>query len=112
MKKFEGKCITEVWDYRLSVGIPQINRTGKTWVVYVFPKTYEDGQKVEPLISHDTGIKVEEGDTYDTAKVAKCYEWLYSIRDRYSLPDIEERKPHVVKIHEAINALAALGAAK
>lgn len=106
MKKFEGKDLKEVWNYRLSVACPFIDRRGKTWVVHICANQKSD----YPLESYDTGIPVEEGDVNDRTKIIKCYEWLYKVRSKYSLPDIEERKPLVAKMEAAEKALAELGA--
>jgi len=102
-KKFEGIDIKEVWDYRLSKAVPFIDRTSGTWVVKVYSKEnpdYDGKNLAQPLESYDTGIKSESGDQFDTEKVKKCYEWMYTVRDKYSLEDIEERKPQVAKIRE------------
>jgi len=109
-KKFEGKDIKEVWDYRLSKACPVIER-GETWVVNIYSKSNKDfngNHVIEPLESYDTGIKSEPFDAQDTKKVARCYEWLYKVRDNYSLPDIEKRKPLVAKINAANKAAAAV----
>lgn len=112
---FEGKNILEVWDYRLSTACPMIDRSGGTWVVKIFAKDnldYSEGAKPAlPLETHDTGIQTKPNDAYDTAKVAKCYEWLLTVRDKYALPNIEELKPIVKKINKANAELAAKGAA-
>jgi hypothetical protein len=107
-KKFAGKDIKEVWDYRLSNACPFIERKG-TWVVHICAKSNKDfngNEYSKPLESHDTGIKTEINDANDYKKVAKCYEWLYSVRDKYSLPDIAKRKPLVSKINAANKAAA------
>lgn len=95
MSEIQGLDIKEVWDYRLSTAVPTIYNQGKTWVVAIHSK----GESNDPLETHDTGVSTEKGDTYDTDKVKVCFEWLKSVRDKYSLPDIEERKPLVAKIN-------------
>ena len=115
--KIQGKDIREVWDFRLSSAVPQIDRRSGAWVVNIYSKTNPDYDPEDPttlaapLESHDTGIAFEEGDERDESKVIVCYEWLLTIRDKYTLPDIEERKPLVALINKANAALAALGAA-
>jgi len=112
MKKFEGKEIREVWDFRLSTANPLIDTRSGTWIVHIYSNKNPDftGKAAQPLESYDTGIKSEVGDEYDSSKVSKCYEWLYSVRDKYSRKNIEELKPHVKKINAANKALAELGA--
>jgi hypothetical protein len=108
-KKFEGVDIKEVWNFRLSTAVPQINRDGGTWVVAIYAKSNPDyvegGKPAEPLEVHDTGIPSEPGDHHDVDKVKKCFEWLYSVRDKYALPEIEELKPAVAKIELANSKL-------
>ncbi len=81
-KQFKGIDIKEVWDYRLSSATPLIYNTGKTWLVAIYSK----GEENEPLETHDTGIPCEKGDTYDKRKIIECFKWLYSVRDKYTLP--------------------------
>ena len=113
--KLEGISIREVWDYRLSRAIPIISRKSGFWVVEIRSKSNPDFDPSnpdsisEPLEVFDTKIPVMNNDEYDTVKVIKCYEWLKTVRDNYSLPDIEERKPLVATINAANAALAALG---
>lgn len=113
--KIIGKNITEVWDYRLSNAVPIIDRSSGTWVVQIFSKTNPDYDPddpetiAKPLQIHDTGIPATVNDEYDVKKLIPCYNWLKSVRDDYSLDDIEERKPFVKKINEANAALAKLG---
>lgn len=94
-KKFNGVDMREVWDYRLSTAVPTIYRRD-TWQVEITSK----GPNPKPLAVHDTGIPVEPDDTHDREKISACYEWLYQQRDQFALPDIEERKPIVKRIHE------------
>lgn len=114
--KYQGVNILEVWDFRLSKAIPIINRSGDTWMVEIYSKSNQDydPDKPEtcamPLEAFDTGIPAVEGDERDTKKVASCYAWLRKVRDKYSLDDIEDRKPLVAKINAANQALAKLGA--
>ena len=108
----EGKHILEVWDYRLSIAVPIIYREGKTWVVAVCSKVSPDytegGTPAEPLEIHDTGIPSEKGDAYDTTKVKVCYEWLLTVRDKYSLSNIEELKPLAAAANKANAELAEM----
>lgn len=113
--KLQGVNIREVWDFRLSTAVPQIDRSTGTWVVNIYSKTNPDYDPskpetlAKPLESHDTGIKFVTGDEYDSKKVISCFEWLLKVRDKYSLDDIDERKPLVAKINAANAALAELG---
>ena len=102
-KKFNGVFISEVWDYRLSSAVPQIDTRSGTWVAHVYdkinPNFYPaDPEEIrlasisKPLESFDTGIKTELGDEHDTKKVIACYEWFYSVRDKYALDNIKEIK--------------------
>lgn len=118
MKKFKGVDIKEVWNSRLSTAVPCITRSSGTWVAEVWSKKNPDYDPSNPdtvavpIESYDTGIKVEPGDEYDAEKVIACYEWFYSVRDKYSLDNIEELKPYVKLVEDANNALAKLGAVK
>lgn len=112
-KTFEGKNINEVWDFRLSTAVPVILNSGETWIVQIHSKDNPDYDPntpeaiAAPLEEYDTGIPCEVGDAQDPVKVAKCYEWLHSVRDKYARPDIEELKPLVKKVREAEAVLAA-----
>lgn len=64
----------------------------------------------QPLEVYDTGIAVEPGDEHDAAKIAVCYEWLYSRRDDYSRDHIEIRKPVVALIEKANDDASAINA--
>jgi cytochrome oxidase Cu insertion factor (SCO1/SenC/PrrC family) len=114
MKKFEGKNIREVWDFRLSKATPVIDRRTGTWVVHIYSKVNPDYDPkkpetlAKPLESHDTKIPAVTGDEHDVEKVKKCYKWLYSVRDKYSLPEIEKMKPEVAKINAANAKLAEM----
>lgn len=116
MPKLQGKNIREVWDFRLSRAVPVIDRRGGTWVVQIWAKTNPDynpkdpSTLARPLEVYDTGIPAEDGDEYNTDKVKVCYEWLKTVRDNYSLDDIEDRKPIVAQINEANDKLAAMNA--
>lgn len=109
----KGINIKEVFDFRLSTASVFIDRRGGTWVCVVASKNnpdYVEGAKpAEPLETYDTGIEAVDGDEYDTEKVKVCFEWFKSIRDKYSLKDIEKRKSLVAKINAANQALADLG---
>ena len=112
--KIKGKNITEVWDFRLSSAVPCINTKSGTWVVQIWDKSNPDynpqdpSSIAEPIEVHDTGIEAAPGDQHDTSKIIPCYEWLLSVRDKYALPDMAQRKSLVRKINAANNALAAL----
>ena len=115
-KQYEGKFITEVWDYRLSTATPLIDRRGGTWVVKIYAKDNPDYDPSKPetlsapLEEFDTKLPHEPGDERDSAKLSVCYNWLRSVRDKYSRPDIEELKPIVAKINAANAELAKRGA--
>ena len=113
MKKFQGKHILEVWDFRLSTASPLIrNDIGDTWLVQIWANDNPDYDPEDPstlavpLEEHDTGIPVEVGDHQDAEKMKVCYEWLYSVRDKYSREHIELRKP-VTKLINESNATAS-----
>lgn len=104
MPKIQGKDILEVWDFRLSLGSPILYNNGPTWVVRIWAN--EPGEEKRRLLEeHDTGIP-SDGDPHDHEAIAACYEWLRSVRDKYSRPHIELRKPVTRMINEA-NAKAA-----
>jgi len=105
MPELKGIYLTEVWDERLSIGNPTLYNNGKTWIVEIMANNVDE-HGVEPLETHDTGILCEKGDTLDYVKVAKCYEWLKSVRDKYSKPNIEELKPEVAQYRENQRKLA------
>lgn len=102
------RFITEVWDYRLSkaapllyTGMPEAEEgydpetTGKNWVVCV----YDKGERNTPLEVHDTGIPFIKGDKQNWQEGHDaCYAFLREVRDKYSLDQIEELKPHVAEI--------------
>ncbi len=100
-----GRNIREVWDFRLSTASPLIDRRGGTWVVQIWAN---EGSP-QPLEEYDTGMPVEVNDQFDTKKLTVCYKWLLTVRDKYALPDIEERKPLVAQINAANAQLAQLG---
>ena len=112
MKIFKGKDLREVWDYRLSHACPFIDREGETWKVLIYAKSNEElragGKEYPPLEEYYTGIKSETNDHHDKNKIKACYKWLYSVRDKYALEDIEQRKPYVKAINEANEALAKM----
>lgn len=116
MPEIQGKNILEVWDYRLSEAVPQLNRSGATWVAEVWPKHAPDYDPerpetlAAPLETYDTKIPVVEGDAHDPAKIAECYAWLRSVRDKYSRPDIDARKTVVAKFRAHIDAAHTLNA--
>lgn len=109
--KHKGEDIREVWDWRLSIGNPIQYNSGANWVVKIHAN---DGSGV--LEEYDTGIKTvdEHGkrNSHDTKAVAKCYDWLRSVRDKYSRDHIGLRKPVVKMINDAnrhINELYSAG---
>jgi hypothetical protein len=116
MKEFTGVDIKEVWNHRLSTAVPTINRDGATWVVEIWSKSnpdYVPGNEktlAKPLEVFDTGIKSEVGDHHDPAKIAKCYEWLYTKRDAYAHQNIEALKPIVASIEAKTADLLQLNA--
>ena len=93
MTQHAGVEIREVWDFRLSVGSPILFNKGDTWVVQVFAN---DGGGV--LAEHDTGIKTT-GNNFDTDAIAACYDWLRTVRDKFSREHLELRKPLVALIN-------------
>ena len=105
MSKFQGINILEVWDYRLSVAKPIIYNSGKTWVVKIYAKKlpdYVEGQPpAEPLEIHVTDIPCEKNDAFDVEKIKVCFEWLHTVRDKYSLLNIEELKPIAAAANKA-----------
>ena len=107
--------IEDVWDYRLSTAAPLIDRRSGTWVVQIWSKNNPDydpaAGPARPLEEYDTGIPFVPGDEHDEEKISICYDWLLSVRDKYSRPDIEELKPVVARIRKAQAELAARGAA-
>lgn len=98
--KHEGKSIREVWDWRLSRGMPILYNSGDTWIVKI---TANDGSGV--LEEYDTGILTKDKngktDNHDAKAIAACYDWLRSVRDKYSRDHIELRKPVVALINHA-----------
>ncbi len=105
------KSILEVWDYRLStaqpmnfMGLPEqsvfegaeYDKARANWCGVIFSQG-EDGT---PLAFFDSGVAVEKGDTDDDMPDS-IYEFYRSVRDEYSLPDIEKLKPKVAVIREA-----------
>jgi len=113
MSKAKQFFITQVWDYRLSSAQPtnyrgmpkhliptnaskeQTQEFLNNWVACV----YENGEKNEPVEIFDTGIEFIAGnaDNWNAGHEA-CFDFLLSVRDKYSLPDIEDLKPWVAEI--------------
>lgn len=105
-KVIDGTDVRQVWDWRLSTAQPINFNNGETWVCKIIAN---DGSGV--LEEHDTGIPtVKNGkrDFHDYEAVKACHEWAYSVRDKYSRPNIEELKPRVAEIN-AENARLAGG---
>lgn len=125
MSKHKGENIREVWEYRLSTATPRIMRGLKTWIVEIWSQTlpdhipahtahdWKDGEVVpgtarqvsatelpEPLAVFDTGIETGDDVMPSRETVAICYDWLRSVRDDYSRPDIEKLKPRVAAINK------------
>ncbi len=111
-----GKDILEVWDYRLSTAYPIINNSGPEWIVEIHAKSAPDYDPenpddfAKPLEVFKTGIVSANGDSFDAEKVKICYEWLKTVRDKYSLDNIDELKPLVKdvrasqeRLHAALN---------
>jgi len=108
MKEFQGIHILEVWDFRLSTAHPLVrNDLGDTWKVQIWANSNPDYDPenpdtlAEPLEVHDTGIPCEAEDHWDAKKMKVCYEWLYSVRDKYARDHIELRKPVTKLINES-----------
>ena len=93
MTQHAGVEIREVWDFRLSIGSPILFNKGKTWLVKIFAN---DGSGV--LDEYDTGVKTT-GDNFDCAAIAACYDWLRTVRDKFSREHLELRKPLVALIN-------------
>lgn len=114
MKQLPGVNIKEVWNSRLSSATPLIDRRSGTWVCQVWSKTNPDYDPADPstlstpIETHDTGIPHTDGDEYDAEKLRVCFAWFYSVRDKYALPNIEDRKPVVALIEEANATASAL----
>lgn len=110
MSEILGINTREVFDYRLSTVTPQIYQDnipggvdGPTWIIHLYSKA--TGELLE---SHDTGIPREKGDGHNRDKIKVCFEWIKSVRDKYSLPDIGKLKPKVAIIRELNDALHLL----
>lgn len=107
---FDGVDIREVWNFRLSKGIPLIVRRDGSWFVEIWSKNnadYVDGNEpAKPLHVKNMGIPHEPGDECNNIKISQCFAYLYSIRDQYSLDHIELRKPVVAYIEKS-NQVAA-----
>lgn len=101
MSEILGINIGEVWDYRLSTATPVLQNSGEFWRIEIHPKANGTGVPLETI---QTDIPCEKGDARDPVKVAKCFNLILGVRDKYSLPNIEELKPRVAKI----NAKAAM----
>jgi len=92
MPEIQGINTREVFDHYLSTVTPTIYNRGKgdTWVICL---DYKDGSGNAE--THVTDILCERNDTYDCEKLKKCFEWIKSVRDKYSIPNIEEAKPEI-----------------
>lgn len=105
---FNGENVREVWDFRLSTAHPLLrNDIGDTWKVQIWANDNPDYDPekpdvlAEPLEVYDTEIPIDKNDHHDTGKVAECFAWLHSVRDKYSRDHIELRKPVVALINAA-----------
>lgn len=111
MKTFKGKYIREVWDWRLSDGNPILHAGfagGNSWVVQIMSNKSPDGQSTL-LEQHDTKVLVNiKKGVQDPGAVAKCYQWLHSVRDKYSRDHIEIRKPVAAAINAANEKLTKM----
>lgn len=91
MSEIKGIYTKEVWDWKLSTVKPTLYNSGQEfWRIAL-----RDNTTGKVVREHTTDIPCEKGDAYDYSKVAKCFEWLKSVRDEYARPDIEELKPKV-----------------
>jgi len=100
--KLKGININEVWDYRLSIGNPILYQNGKTWVVKIH--CLKDSSVLE---EYDSGVPTT-GDPYDTSGIIPCYEWLLTVRDKYSRNNLDLRKPVVKLINAAQEKSASI----
>lgn len=103
LKTFEGVNIREVWDFRLSQGNPVLYCNGPTWVIKIWSNA--EGRLLK---EHDTEIltKGNADDLTDYKSIGECYKWLYSVRDKYSIKDIDKIKPKVAVINAENRRLA------
>ena len=96
-KKYKGYDIREVWDWRLSKGNPILFCDGPTWVIRIFAND-GGGLMTEHVTDYPTKGTIEDYTDYET--IAKCYEWLRTVRDDHSRRNLEELKPKVARINE------------
>jgi hypothetical protein len=96
-KKFKGKFIREVWDFRLSKGCPYLYCDDQFWTIRIWAN--KPMGKRQMLKEHVTDIPAT-GNPHDEAAIALCYQWLYSVRDDFARDDIDEIKPRVLAMHE------------
>lgn len=93
MSEIKGINTRKVFDHYLSTVTPTIYNSGKFWRIVL---DYKDGSGVAEAV--ETNIPCEKGDTYDCEKIKCCFEWIKSVRDKYSMPNLEELKPKVAVI--------------
>lgn len=105
---FQGLDIREVWDFRLSEACPYLFNSGEFWVIRIVANdgsgVLEEIETDIPTVNPPTAQSIVEGQR-------QCYPILYSIRDKYSRPDIDDLKPVVAEINEKNRQLAAALAA-
>jgi len=102
-KDFTGKETLEVWDFRLSIGSPILYANEDTWVVRIWAN--DPGDETRKLLEEYATEIPTNGDVHDPEGISACYEWLYSVREKYSRDHVEERKP-VCRMINAANKLA------
>lgn len=98
MPKHVGEDIREVWDFRLSEASPALYNSGETWVVKIHP----NDERNEVLEEYDTGIQTVVGGKrsyFDKKAIVSCFDWLRTVRDKYSRDQLELRKPVVALIN-------------
>jgi hypothetical protein len=93
---FKGIDIREVWDFRLSKGTPILYDTGKYYEVHIC----DNKNNSNVLLKHITSVPTIN-DPHDPVGPKACFEWLYTVRDQFSLDNLEIRKPVVKMINEA-----------
>jgi len=101
-KQHAGVNILEVWDFRLSKSSPILYDTGEFWRVVI---NANDGSGV--LDEYITDVKTT-GNVHDPVGISACYDWLRTVRDKYSRDHIELRKPLVAEINAANEKAASI----
>ncbi len=90
--QFTCENILEVWDFRLSLGSPILYCDKKHWKVKVWANTPNLNEDKTLLAEYETDI-VSDNNPRNKEGINACYIWLKSIRDKFSRPNIELRKP-------------------